>query len=267
MTTNDKDQRRERLDLVRRRTVVALGALGAELALGCSSDDDQTPDDTGDSTGEATDGSDGSSGDEQSLLDWPEFPDQTQCVLAPDSGEGPYYFDSGLERNDVREGRPGAELRLRLRINDSNCEPLPGLRVEIFQADARGVYSAFANDPDLPPNFGGGLVDPDETYCRGFQVTDRRGQVEFVTLYPGWYTTRAPHIHVIVALDDVTLFGAMVLLDHDLTVALYQSREPYLARPQMHTTNEEDPIQQLPVLQMLADGDIYWGSATLQLLL
>ena len=35
-----------------------------------------------------------------------------------------------------------------------------------------------------------------ETYLRGTQNTDADGMVEFRTIYPGWYTGRTVHIHV-----------------------------------------------------------------------
>lgn len=264
--TTDADRPRDEgpASIDRRRALIALGAIGAEITLGCAAGDGTEG--LGDATaGDATTGAvaDGSSG---GVDPWPSFPSETQCTLAPDVGAGPYYFASGLERRDVREGRPGAELRLRLRVRDADCNPRSGLEVEIFQSDAGGVYSGYDNDPDRPPMLGL-EPDPTVTYCRGTQVTDGAGQVEFVTLYPGWYTTRAPHIHVIVKLGDGTLHEAMVLFDHDMTVELYRSREPYSARPEMHTTNETDILAAMraPVLELIQEGDIYWGALTMEI--
>ena len=36
----------------------------------------------------------------------------------------------------------------------------------------------------------------DKHFLRGRQTTDRNGKVSFVSIYPGWYPGRAPHIHV-----------------------------------------------------------------------
>ena len=36
------------------------------------------------------------------------------------------------------------------------------------------------------------------TYLRGWQVTDSNGNVSFTTIYPGWYTPRVTHIHIMV---------------------------------------------------------------------
>lgn len=40
-----------------------------------------------------------------------------------------------------------------------------------------------------------------ETFGRGGYATDANGIVELVTIYPGFYTGRTPHIHTMVHLD------------------------------------------------------------------
>jgi protocatechuate 3,4-dioxygenase beta subunit len=34
------------------------------------------------------------------------------------------------------------------------------------------------------------------SFLRGRQTTDINGQVSFISIFPGWYPGRAPHIHV-----------------------------------------------------------------------
>src|ERR687898_1850662 len=47
------------------------------------------------------------------------------CVLSPELTEGPYYLDLDLVRRDVREGRPGLPLDLRVKVADADaCEPI-----------------------------------------------------------------------------------------------------------------------------------------------
>src|SRR5690606_8186006 len=38
------------------------------------------------------------------------------CTVTPDSGEGPFYFDPGLVRSDVADGRPGAPLEFAVQV-------------------------------------------------------------------------------------------------------------------------------------------------------
>jgi protocatechuate 3,4-dioxygenase beta subunit len=52
------------------------------------------------------------------------------------------------------------------------------------------IYSGYINDGYLgKKNLMG------KTWLRGYQLTDNRGRVRFITTYPGWYGGRATHIH------------------------------------------------------------------------
>ena len=66
------------------------------------------------------------------------------CVLTPEQTEGPYYIAGEKLRRNITEGRPGVPLLLRLRVVDaSTCRPIKGAAVDIWHADALGVYSGF----------------------------------------------------------------------------------------------------------------------------
>ena len=117
------------------------------------------------------------------------------CVVRPEQTEGPYFVDERLHRSDIRSDptdtqlRPGTPLTLQLlvsRLNVGNCQPLPGAQVDIWHCDALGLYSD-VRDP--------GFDTVGKKFLRGYQVTDARGEVRFVTVYPGWYPGRTVHIH------------------------------------------------------------------------
>ena len=38
---------------------------------------------------------------------------------------------------------------------------------------------------------------------RGYQLTDAKGELQFTTIYPGWYQGRATHIHLEVYVNNV----------------------------------------------------------------
>ncbi|MFE7569397.1 intradiol ring-cleavage dioxygenase [Streptomyces sp. NPDC057539] len=125
----------------------------------------------------------------------------TDCYpLTAEAIEGPYYLDYDLFRRDLTEDRAGIPLTLRLTFLDVvACKPLRGAAVDIWSCDATGVYSGYTEiGNDTPPPAGGTHVPPtdDLTYLRGSQITDRRGEVEFRTLLPGWYIGRTVHVHV-----------------------------------------------------------------------
>ncbi|MCB9169046.1 MAG: hypothetical protein H6594_01695 [Flavobacteriales bacterium] len=115
------------------------------------------------------------------------------CVLIPTETAGPFPLDLTANtfyfRQDVREDRTGARLRLRLRIlGDQNCGVMENLRVNIWHCDADGVYSGYTNQ-------NGGVDTTGLTFLRGYQITDANGDVEFLTIFPGWYPGRVCHIH------------------------------------------------------------------------
>ncbi|MFC9247348.1 intradiol ring-cleavage dioxygenase [Streptomyces sp. NPDC057136] len=124
-----------------------------------------------------------------------------RCVLSANVTEGPYYLDGQLFRKDITEGKDGVPLTVRLTVQDTtaSCAPVKGAAVEIWHCDAWGYYSGFttANPGGSAPAESEDAGDAnDKTYLRGYQLTGDDGAVEITTIYPGWYTPRATHIHV-----------------------------------------------------------------------
>jgi protocatechuate 3,4-dioxygenase beta subunit len=122
-------------------------------------------------------------------------------VLTPEETEGPYYLNLDQVRQDIRENKEGVPLKLKLRVLDvPSGRPLEGAAVDIWHCDAAGFYSGFTNrnpDADLDLSAKGNLVPPDPTtFLRGVQLTNSQGEVEFTTIYPGWYAHRDVHIHL-----------------------------------------------------------------------
>jgi protocatechuate 3,4-dioxygenase beta subunit len=161
------------------------------------------------------------------------------CLLTPAQTEGPFFYDTGLERRDIRDGKPGALLELGLRVVDAeSCAPISGALVEVWHADAAGVYSAF----DVAQGNSGNAAG--QTFLRGFQATDASGQVEFLSVYPGWYPGRTPHIHIMVLLPgarESALLTTQLYFPESVTDAVYAT-EPYAARGPRSTTNASDGV-------------------------
>ena len=114
------------------------------------------------------------------------------CVLIPSETEGPFPLDLSANnfyfRKDIRETQSGVELRVKLKIiGSANCLPMSNVRVNIWHCTKEGLYSGYDNNQNRGQ---AGL-----TYLRGYQITDANGEVEFVTIFPGWYTGRIAHIH------------------------------------------------------------------------
>src|SRR5262249_48689919 len=67
------------------------------------------------------------------------------CGGADPKGLGPFYGAGARERAELCDaGEPGKRFELTCRLLGEGCEPLKGALVELWQADARGVYDMLA---------------------------------------------------------------------------------------------------------------------------
>jgi protocatechuate 3,4-dioxygenase beta subunit len=158
------------------------------------------------------------------------------CVAVPELTEGPFFVDERLERSDLTGGAAGRPLRLEIAVlrADRSCAPLPGAQVDLWHADARGVYS------DEPA---GDLQDVDtrgQTWLRGYQRTDAEGIVRFDTIYPGWYPGRTVHIHFKVRAGKREL-TSQLFFDDALSDSILKDT-PYSGRGARKVRNANDGI-------------------------
>jgi protocatechuate 3,4-dioxygenase beta subunit len=152
------------------------------------------------------------------------------CVLTPEQTEGPYYVSGEKTRRNITDGRPGSPLLLRARVVDaSTCRAVRGAAVDIWHADASGIYSGF----------GAGAAS--RTFMRGIQRTNVNGLAIFRTVYPGWYPGRTVHIHVKVHIGGNVVHTGQLYFPDSLTDAVYR-RAPYSARPARDTRNANDAV-------------------------
>lgn len=106
--------------------------------------------------------------------------------------EGPFYPVLPIPlRTDLildTESIAGEAMLLTGKVVNQHNQPLTGVKVEIWQCDAKGLY----DHPRQPHT---------ERFDSGFSgagatLTDEYGDYQFHTLYPVPYTGRPPHIHV-----------------------------------------------------------------------
>ena len=151
------------------------------------------------------------------------------CILAPEMTEGPYYIAGETMRRDITEGKSGAILDLTITIVDAaRCTPVAAVAVEIWHADASGVYSGF------------GSGSGNRTFLRGVQTTDASGNVTFRTIYPGWYQGRATHIHLKAHVAG-GVHTTQLFFDEALNDAVYKTAA-YSGHSGRRTTNNQDGI-------------------------
>jgi protocatechuate 3,4-dioxygenase beta subunit len=221
----------EGLPLSRRRALAWLGGLGlAAIVPGCA-DDDQAAAPA--STAATTEGA-------------------ADCVLMPELTEGPYYLDLDLVRRDITEGRSGVPFDLAVKVVDAaSCEPLEGAAVDVWHCDAEGAYSGVQGDSG--------------TFLRGVQMTGADGVADFTTIFPGWYTGRAVHVHLKVALAGDDVHTGQLFFDDATLAAAYES-DPYAARGAPDTSNDADGIYSESggtTIVAVTPGETYRGAVTL----
>ncbi|WAR61624.1 hypothetical protein PtB15_12B314 [Puccinia triticina] len=145
------------------------------------------------------------------------------CVLSPIVRAGPYYHLEGHPiRQDLAEWQEGLPLSLDIGVIDvTTCQPVQEVLVDIWHANATGFYAGHPSPPEgfekEKPQVGGaraGLLPAyprklfHEQWLRGAWPTDKKGVVRFNTIFPGYYTGRATHIHAEVHMDwEVTSNG------------------------------------------------------------
>jgi protocatechuate 3,4-dioxygenase beta subunit len=130
-------------------------------------------------------------------------------AITPAVPQGPYYVPA-LNRTDITEGRPGVPAVYRFKVQDSNCKPIIGAVVDIWQCDKDGVYSAFSSQ-----NTSG------ETWLRGFFATGVDGMVSFNSIFPGWYDGRLTHLHAKVHVGGVVRQTTNVFYPKAIETAVY----------------------------------------------
>ena len=89
---------------------------------------------------------------------------------------------------------------------------------------------------------------------------------EFRTIFPGWYTGRAVHIHVKVSADDEETHTGQLFFDPEVTSAVYVV-EPYASRGEPDTPNSSDEIYAqsggVTVVAVSVEGASSSGAVTL----
>jgi protocatechuate 3,4-dioxygenase beta subunit len=229
----------------RRQALAGFGSVTLGALIAACSDDDDAANPSAGTTENSPSASESSTtaGDLASKFD-----DAARCIRTAEETEGPFYFDVDRVRSDIREGRPGAELRLGVRVRDmsAGCDPIRNAVVDVWHCDATGSYS-----------------EPGETFLRGLQVTNRDGIVEFTTLYPGWYPGRTVHVHAKVHVDNRTVLTTQFYFDDDFTDRVFSS-EPYASGTGRDAFNDSDPLYEQDLeLTLSRERDAHLGLITL----
>ncbi|EAL92125.1 hypothetical protein KXW98_008563 [Aspergillus fumigatus] len=172
------------------------------------------------------------------------------CVLNPEGETGPFWVSGELIRSDIIENQAGVPVVLDIQFVDvSTCQAVEGLYIDTWSCNATGVYSGVSG------NGNGNSADTsilDETFLRGIAKTDSDGVVSFNTLFPGHYSGRTTHHHIIAHLNATllpnnTLTGGTVphigqLFWDQSLIDEVEATSPYSTNTVAQTTNAEDRV-------------------------
>ena len=122
-----------------------------------------------------------------------EIPTETAGPFPGDGSNGPNVLNQpGVVREDITKSfgsmsgtAAGVPLTIELTIQETakGCAPLAGAAVYLWQCDREGRYSLYSQGAT------------DQNYLRGVQEADADGRVTFLSIFPGAYSRRWPHIH------------------------------------------------------------------------
>ncbi|MFT3980182.1 MAG: intradiol ring-cleavage dioxygenase [Ferruginibacter sp.] len=166
------------------------------------------------------------------------------CIVMPEEVEGPYPYPGGeltnpLNRSDIVGGQSGVPLTLDFTVVNANasCAAVSGARVDIWHCNNLGYYSGYANQPGIS----GTQSYTGQTWLRGYQLADSNGKLQFVTIYPGWYSGRATHIHLEVFVNNVLKKTSQITFSETISDTVHTS-SLYAAHGTNTTRNASDSI-------------------------
>jgi len=138
----------------------------------------------------------------------------TDCndPVTPAVPEGPFYKNEKLLRIDITEHKKGVPIDYVIKVEDKHCKPVAGARVDIWQCDTDGVYSDFEQEHTA-----------NETWLRGYQLTDKDGMCRFSSIFPGWYTGRITHVHGKVYIEDKNVLTTNFFFTKEIEEEVYKS--------------------------------------------
>ena len=161
------------------------------------------------------------------------------CGTTNDDALGPFHRPNAPFRTMIASSRePGDRLLVEGRVVGSDCQPVAGAIVDVWQADRDGNYDQTSTDYRL----------------RGRMRTDTDGRFAFESIRPGHYplgnSMRPAHLHVIVE-------GAAF---PQVTTQIYFTGDPFLSPndPCGGSCDSGDPDRIIDLAQADMNGVTRW---------
>ncbi|QES87228.1 dioxygenase family protein [Rhizosphaericola mali] len=153
--------------------------------------------------------------------------EDTTCTVTPTETEGPFptKSPSSYVRSDITKGDGvGASMSIKIIITNTNdsCNVLEGAIVDIWHCDVNGDYSEYGGTTMQTNNY------QSYHWLRGRQTTDSTGVVSFTSIFPGWYESRATHVHVhVYNSSGKSLLVTQIAFSDDLCISVNTNGSSY----------------------------------------
>lgn len=171
----------ERKQFFRTMGLAGLALTSVKILQACSTEDDSAS-----SGSNAGSGSSSSGGNSSTTTD--------SCTVSPSETAGPFPTKnpSSLVATNIVSDRTGVPLTITITVKNVNnsCAVLADAIVDIWHCDKDGYYSEYGGTQMQSVNY------TTVHFLRGRQTTNANGKVQFTSIFPGWYSGRATHIHV-----------------------------------------------------------------------
>lgn len=140
------------------------------------------------------------------------------CQLTPELHPDQLHLGEFRTNNNLRR-RTGAGVvadgiytEIQGQVLDRFCVPVANAVIQLWQTDSSGHYQEFyvkrsawdIVDKHFDPNFG----------YTGTARTDNMGNFTFLTIFPGFYGQKAPHLNVTVSHDGFATLSTQLFFEH-----------------------------------------------------
>ena len=164
----------------------------------------------------------------------------TTCSVTNSETAGPFPTKdpSSLVMNNIASGKTGTALTINITIKNTNnsCTSLANAIVDIWHCDAEGNYSEYGGTNMQSTNYTA------VHFLRGRQTTSSAGLASWISIFPGWYSGRAPHIHVhIYNASGTSLLVTQIAFPKDVCDIVY-AQGAYASRGLQNALNSNDSV-------------------------
>ena len=181
---------------------------------------------------------------------------QTPNVLIVDNITKPDEFNKSnnlLRKAGSFKKAKGEPLYIKGVVKDAFGVPISNVKIKIWQTNSAGKYQNLLNkfSPYYDKNF----------LTSGESITDNMGKYEFITVFPGFYDDRAPHINMVIThekfgiIETEFYFKGHFLNEKDVQYLSYSEEDKKALTANVYYLDDKDYKKgKIAVFNIIMDG-------------